>query len=580
VNIYARAAEHRARLIALDEATRAGIRTDYRDVEEAILAGVRDLLKRRDEALKRGESMGGWLYQSQRLETLLGDARARLAAFGDRSAARTARGQRRAAEAAESNSGQLLLDIKDGPSVQGGFNALPSGAIEALMGHLADGSPLVQHFARLAQDGPVDAPTALARLRKALLVGVALGQAPRQVAQSAASALDVSRAQAERIARTEVLRAYRESSRLSYAENADVVQGWIWHSARSARSCAACIAMDGKTFPLDEPMGSHPGCRCTMLPWLRIDAAPTNTGEAWLREQDDVTQAEVLGHGRPDFAAARAFREGKVSLDDFVEMREDPAWGTTRTARSLKNVLAGMEQRKATALPDPPTSGGFDDLSAQLFGTRRVQVRVASDVAAISDDLFGRSLSPMEWAELVGAPDEAQVSVTTGEYHGYDAVMVQTSHPMYDGAQIRYVFRGDEGIEVYNAIFRVNRSSPRGVALRVLARQVRQAQRLDVQQLLVHAAGHPGNPRWNGYYTWARYGYDWELESETIAQLEGTVFEGATHVSDLMVSEEGAAWWKDNGTEGHGWFDLRSGSLSVRLLEGYMERSGVKPYGD
>ncbi len=48
-----------------------------------------------------------------------------------------------------------------------------------------------------------------------------------------------------RISRTEMLRAYREATRRNYQANGDIVAGWRWLCAKQARTCAACLAMDG-----------------------------------------------------------------------------------------------------------------------------------------------------------------------------------------------------------------------------------------------------------------------------------------------------------------------------------------------
>src|SRR5262249_28228390 len=40
-----------------------------------------------------------------------------------------------------------------------------------------------------------------------------------------------------RIARTETIRAYRETSHRTYQENSDVLEGWIWLSALNWRTC-------------------------------------------------------------------------------------------------------------------------------------------------------------------------------------------------------------------------------------------------------------------------------------------------------------------------------------------------------
>jgi SPP1 gp7 family putative phage head morphogenesis protein len=137
------------------------------------------------------------------------------------------------------------------------------------------------------------------------------------------------------IARTETLRAYREASRLTYEQNADVVQSYVWVAALSRRTCAACLALHGQEFPLAEPFGTHPNCRCTLVPRLRGEANPVEeTGEDWLSRQPAATAEVVLGR-----TGAAAWQEGAVGLSDFVGERQSAGYGTTRFARSAREVV-------------------------------------------------------------------------------------------------------------------------------------------------------------------------------------------------------------------------------------------------
>jgi SPP1 gp7 family putative phage head morphogenesis protein len=133
----------------------------------------------------------------------------------------------------------------------GPWNRLPRGAIESLVGALRDGSPLDKVLQRLGADGAE-------RVRDSLYAGIAIGNNPRETAREIRKALGGNLYQYQRIARTEQLRAYRESSRATYLANADVLDGWQWMAAKQGRTCAACLAMDGTVHRLDEPLDGHP----------------------------------------------------------------------------------------------------------------------------------------------------------------------------------------------------------------------------------------------------------------------------------------------------------------------------------
>jgi SPP1 gp7 family putative phage head morphogenesis protein len=130
---------------------------------------------------------------------------------------------------------------------------LPATAVEALVGFASDGSPLSDLFRAIGPDLSQGAT-------QALVDGIAGGWNPRETASAMDAVLNVGRARAENIARTETMRAMREASRQSYEQNGDVVDGWIWHSALGTRTCPACWAMHGTEHPSSERLAGHQQC--------------------------------------------------------------------------------------------------------------------------------------------------------------------------------------------------------------------------------------------------------------------------------------------------------------------------------
>jgi SPP1 gp7 family putative phage head morphogenesis protein len=214
------------------------------------------------------------------------------------------------------------------------WNRVPQEAVEALVGQMGDGSPLGRVFTSFAG---ADAQA----VRDRLLIGLVKGFNPNKIAEGVNKAIGGSLARATTIARTETLRSYRIAALDNYEANDDVVTGWRWHAHLGPRTCAACIAMHGKVFPLTTEFGSHPNCRCAPVPvtatWEElgfgtgIPEPPTGpTGAEWLAQQDADTQREVLG------AKYEAYRTGTISLKQVVGYRNDPEWGPTRWERSAK----------------------------------------------------------------------------------------------------------------------------------------------------------------------------------------------------------------------------------------------------
>ena len=102
----------------------------------------------------------------------------------------------------------------------------------------------------------------------------------------------------------------------------------------------ACIALDGTAYENNEPLDSHPNCRCTMVPDtltyqdLGLDipeeSRPEN-GQEWFKKQPESTQRKMMG-GRQ----LEAFKSGKIGLSDLVTVSSSSTWGKSATVKSVK----------------------------------------------------------------------------------------------------------------------------------------------------------------------------------------------------------------------------------------------------
>ena len=109
-------------------------------------------------------------------------------------------------------------------------------------------------------------------------------------------------------------------------------------------NCAFCVAMmDGSIHPVDEEMIKHPNCRCSPAPvtqsWADLgigdgDGETMQTGEEWLREQDQETQERILGK-----AGRAAWLDGRFELKDVIGVKEDDLLGEIGYRKSLIEIL-------------------------------------------------------------------------------------------------------------------------------------------------------------------------------------------------------------------------------------------------
>jgi SPP1 gp7 family putative phage head morphogenesis protein len=288
------------------------------------------------EAQQSGQPISlAWIYQEERALTLMAQAQWEIAQWSRGAEATTVALQRFGIDVGAEEAATLL----DAASIGGTFVSLPRAAVDQMVGFTADGTPLSRLFDEIA-------PGVRDGMERALIVGIGTGQHPTEVARMMRREFSVGLSRATLIARTEMLRAWRESSRQTYQANQDVVAGWIWHAERGPNTCASCLAMDGTFHTMDERLDDHPNGRCAMMPVTRswnelgftgikeVAPPPREDTEDWLRSQPMAVQDKILGQG-----AAALWRSGKISLSEFTEQVSHPFWGTMRVQRSLKKIL-------------------------------------------------------------------------------------------------------------------------------------------------------------------------------------------------------------------------------------------------
>lgn len=183
------------------------------------------------------------------------------------------------------------------------------------------------------------AAEAVRDLEATLGFGIAAGENPLATARRIRAISSISQMRAATIARTETMRAYRETTRAIYGRNADLVRGYIWVAAvSSGRTCAVCFAMHGSYHETGQPFGTHPNCRCVMVPYLG-GRSGIPKGEKLFASLPPERQKAILGPAR-----YRLYREG-VPLSNVVGYADHPKWGPIRYQKSIAEIArTRMEQ--------------------------------------------------------------------------------------------------------------------------------------------------------------------------------------------------------------------------------------------
>ena len=312
------------------------------------------------------------------------------------------------------------------------WNRLPVGASETMSGRAGDGAPLFSVLKNRAL-----APEAVDGLRQALFKGVGLGWNPVKTAQAMKEGLTQGLNKALVIARTEELRAYRMAAVENYRGNSDIVKGFMWVSSRDNRTCAACWAMDGRVFGLDENLNDHPCGRCAFVPVLKtldeigkqfgIDLggieAPMDfpAGEALFRQLSEAEQKDVLGAARFEW-----WRNGG-KFTDLATVKESADWGKTIAVTNLGDLAAGAHTKWA----EPEAGMKIDFYSGkELLIGRNPDLRSYFDPENIGNTIAGSKDVALSVTQAAHIVDTHEDEIDWLQSHG-DLIREAISNPKY-----------------------------------------------------------------------------------------------------------------------------------------------------
>jgi SPP1 gp7 family putative phage head morphogenesis protein len=314
------AREFRAEVLRGDKAMLRQLSAAYESIDRRLRIDLNALMRDIQKAKREGKTVNrDWLRRSFRYQQLIRQAQAEIGGY-TRGASLFVESKQRESINLGLAHAQGLLDAAD---VGITFARLPTEAIEELVGVLGNGSPLSKTLDKLGSEVASD-------IRKSLIEGLGAGHGPAKIARGIREAIDMPRWRALAIARTETMRAYRQSTLAIYAANDDVLEGWIWHSTLSTRTCVACWALHGTFFPLSKQFfPSHVSCRCTSIPEIRGAKSNVKSGSVLFAELPAAQQQTILGPSRYEM-----FRAG-TQLEDFVILTRDKDWGGAYQVRPL-----------------------------------------------------------------------------------------------------------------------------------------------------------------------------------------------------------------------------------------------------
>ncbi|GEM_PF-2345723 len=387
--------KHRASIIKREEQTFRDILKAYRSIEKELQKSYLKFQKQIEEAIKDGKEISpSWIFQKQRLASLLEDVEKEVVKFGGKIIPVIEREQATAIDLA-------ITQAKEISKLQGAkLNigaSLPKRAIENAVGFMGDGSPLIEYFEQTL------APVVIDKIQEEVIKAVALGTDFKSIAKRLQDTGGITKSRALSVARTEVNRVRRDTTREIFKENN--IKQWEWVASKSARTCPLCLSMDGKRFPIDEPFPQHINCRCTMISVMPGRELKRNLGRDWFERQDDATKEKILGK-----EAFPHYKNGDLALDDFVMFRTDKRFGKAVTRRPLAEILSKkkidpISKAMKTRVSKFGSLGDWQKIDEKFDASITKQINDASCVSAIGEMLakhYGLKTNQQEILDNIG----------------------------------------------------------------------------------------------------------------------------------------------------------------------------------
>lgn len=311
--------------------------------------------------------------------------------------------------------------------------------------------------------------------------------------------------------------------------------------------------------------------------------------------------------------AEKALAAGKTA-DEFAAAFRGAPEPVRQAARDLYEAVR-RQAPKAPRNPNLPelkvprtlnpaespaeTERAYRDYMGARFDPEVVRLAMAGHAAGEkrARDLFGGRYDPGLLAAAANGQDGVLLALDADEYGDglrTGALAGSGGKPTYVAMRKFYRDRGG-ALVVQNDHFAIEATLPdgtpnplKGKGAETFATQVQALQALGVSRIETLAAGSGGHfsrgaPAWegrfNGYYTWARLGYDGDVPERTLGALppglKARLGDRPT-VQGLLALPGGLEAWKEYGDEFEGTFDLTPGSNSVRALEAYMKERGAR----
>ena len=383
------------------------------------------------------------------------------------------------------------------------------------------------------------------QLTLALIDGLLQGQSPRVIAKALVDKVQINKARAMTIARTEIVRSHNEGTLATLKALGVSKVGVQVEIAVSGKACPICQKYKGKILTIEEAEGLfplHPNCRCTPIPHVSDEPSPQKE-----RQRKNIE------------SSVKSATRKSPTRNVFCPTGKGGGIDATCSPATLSSVSRLGPMNKVVNVKRLLSDKGLGEKKLLGMINEKMGWKETDSKAAYT-----------RLAHIAGAPTGAEVKIDP--YVDEDGLGF--IHVTYHTDKIEYAQRSinfEDGKRVLtNQQLKVRKEfQGQGEGTKIFAQQVDQAFKNGITKIETEAGRQSGM---NGYYTWALLGYDAPLRGMAKANLEKTkkMFPDAKKISDLMQTPEGREWWKKIGFTFNGTFTTDPKTTPRKVLDSYV----------
>lgn len=372
---------------------------------------------------------------------------------------------------------------------------------------------------------------------------------------------EFTKARLENIARTETAKAYNYGRLLTFYENTDLVQALKVSAIIDDRTCDICMSRNGMIIPLSDTGAIarnsppfHYQCRCVLLPITIVDKRKPNYKA---RKYQDIPEP-LEGFGLPD-----------LSMITKYKPKIKPISKVAKTNKKLKKrEFKSLEEMNVSSI-------SLEEIEGERY------FEPLGNVSDIDDILtkYGYDLNTEKIANMLGCgrlPGRKMLTMKLIEEKNLLIRIERITENSLESYNLKRIINlKEKSLSMESFILGIN-IQRKQIGAKVFNDAVEYSRQLGFKKLKTFAAK---TGYYNGYYTWARFGYDakyTDIFYPTSPRWKYFEEKGYKRMSDLMKVKEGREWWKVNGTDWNGVFDLSPDSISSKVWELYKKEKKLK----